>query len=365
MKKSFKDISWDVTEPEYRADPALSYSTLAKFERDGRFNSLEHLFDKVSTPSLTFGSMVDALMTGSQEEFDELFMVVDFPPISDSLKQIAQTLYMRYGKPITKEEALMGAMHYDRFEEIPDAILSAVGVECGYYASAKYEKYRIKQIRENCAQHYSLMLLAEGKTVVDQKDVDDARACVEALKTNPRTAFYFREDSSFEPDIERLYQLKFKGVDDERHVNYRSMADLIVVDYKNKTIQPVDLKTSSHTEWEFYKSFKDWRYDIQARLYWRNIRQNMDKDDFFKDFKLLDYKFIVVNRNTLQPMVWDFDMTQTTGTLDIPNKWGTVYHFRDPYEIGEELQWYLNHPDTKIPREMKEENDILYFLKNY
>jgi hypothetical protein len=105
--------------------------------------------------------------------------------------------------------------------------------------------------------------------------------------------------------------------------------------------------------------------DIQARLYWRNIRQNMDKDDFFKDFKLLDYKFIVVNRNTLQPMVWDFDMTQATGTLDIPNKWGTVYHFRDPYEIGEELQWYLNHPDTKIPREMKEENDILYFLKNY
>ena len=91
----------------------------------------------------------------------------------------------------------------------------------------------------------------------------------------------------------------------------------------------------------------------------------MDKDDFFKDFKLLDYKFIVVNRNTLQPMVWDFDQTQATGTLVITYKWGTTYNFRDPYEIGEELQWYLNHPDTKIPREMKEENDIMYFLKNY
>ena len=35
---------------------------------------------------------------------------------------------------------------------------------------------------------------------------------------------------------------------------------LIVVDYNNKTIQPVDLKTSFHKEWEFHKSFVDWRY---------------------------------------------------------------------------------------------------------
>ena len=28
--KSLYDISWQVTEPEYRADPALSYSTLLK-----------------------------------------------------------------------------------------------------------------------------------------------------------------------------------------------------------------------------------------------------------------------------------------------------------------------------------------------
>lgn len=31
--KSLKDISWNVTEEEYRADPALSYSTLSKFNR--------------------------------------------------------------------------------------------------------------------------------------------------------------------------------------------------------------------------------------------------------------------------------------------------------------------------------------------
>ena len=31
-RKSLKDISWQVSEEEYRQDPALSYSTLAKYE---------------------------------------------------------------------------------------------------------------------------------------------------------------------------------------------------------------------------------------------------------------------------------------------------------------------------------------------
>ena len=34
-KKSLKDIAWNVTEEEYRADHAYSYSTLAKFDREG------------------------------------------------------------------------------------------------------------------------------------------------------------------------------------------------------------------------------------------------------------------------------------------------------------------------------------------
>lgn len=51
-RKSLRIISWDVSEEIYRADPALSYSTLARYEREG-FNNLDKLFDKLETPSLT------------------------------------------------------------------------------------------------------------------------------------------------------------------------------------------------------------------------------------------------------------------------------------------------------------------------
>ena len=60
--KKLYEISWDVDEPTYRADEALSYSTIAKFAREG-FNKLNTLFDKLDTPSLVFGSAVDALIT--------------------------------------------------------------------------------------------------------------------------------------------------------------------------------------------------------------------------------------------------------------------------------------------------------------
>ena len=88
-EKSLYDISWKVSEEEYRADSAYSYSTIARFDREG-FNNLDKLFDKLETPSLLFGSLVDTLLTDGQEEFDRRFEVADFPVLSDTLIQITR-----------------------------------------------------------------------------------------------------------------------------------------------------------------------------------------------------------------------------------------------------------------------------------
>lgn len=117
---------------------------------------------------------------------------------------------------------------------------------------------------------------------------------------------------------------------------------LIVVNYDKKKVYPVDLKTSSHMEWDFQESFCQWQYMIQARLYWRIIRANMDNDLYFKDFSLEDYRFIVVNRKTLTPLVWEFPLTKSLGTL--VDEEGNEY--RDPFIIGSELRAYL---DCKPP----------------
>ena len=111
---------------------------------------------------------------------------------------------------------------------------------------------------------------------------------------------------------------------------------LIIVDHTTKTIYPIDLKTSSKPEWDFYKSFIEWNYQIQARLYWRIIRANMDKDPYFKDFTLEDYQFVVVNKKTLTPLVWKFEFTTSVGELTIGE-----HKLVDPEVLGKELHHYL------------------------
>ena len=100
-------------------------------------------------------------------------------------------------------------------------------------------------------------------------------------------------------------------------------------------------------EYEFHKSFIQWNYWIQAQLYWYIIRQNMDADPYFKDFKLLDYVFIVVNRKTLTPLVWKFPLTSEYGTLKFGRN--SQIEMRDPFDLGKELSSYLKY-NPRVPK---------------
>lgn len=320
-RKSLKDISWNVTEPEYREDPALSYSILAKYEREG-FESLDKLFDKVESPSLLFGSCVDCLITDGEAAFQEQYMVSSIPSMEPAVEPIVKEVFSQYQNS------------YTNINDIPDASLMPIISQFGYQPRWKPET-RCKVIREKGSQYYQTMFMAKGKTILPQDVYNKVFACVRALKDSPQTHDYFCEDNPFD-NVERFYQLKFKNTLDG--IDYRCMADLIVVDHDKKVVCPCDLKTSSHKEYEFYKSFVQWRYDIQARLYWRLIRSIMDKDDYFKYFTLSNYRFIVVNNHDIpNPLVWGFDKTVTLGNLEIGE-----YTLRDPEVIGKELHHYLS-----------------------
>lgn len=327
-KKSLRDISWQVTEPEYRADPALSYSTLSRYEREG-FNNLDKLFERIESPSLTFGSAVDTLLTGSEKEFNEQFFVAQLDnPLSDTLITITKKLFDTW-----KDE-------HTNIKDISDDKLIETISDISWNNHWQ-DKTRAKKIKEDCAAYYKLLYLSEGKTILNTYIYQDVINTVDRLRSADSTRFYFEQDNIFDDNIERLYQLKFKAT--FNNVDYRCMADLLVVIHDKKLVVPVDLKTSYKPEWDFYKSFVEWRYDIQGRLYWRIIRYNMDQDPYFKDFKLADYRFIVANRKTLTPLVWLFEGTQKIG--EIVTKDNVI--LRDPFTIGEELNGYLiNKPSV-------------------
>lgn len=327
--KQLWEISWQVTEPEYRKDSALSQSTLSKYEREG-FKNLDTLFDHVSTPSLTFGSIVDELITGSKESFDKRFLVAEFPKLKPAEEKAIPVLVDTYGEKCST-----------LFDIDDDNLISTLD-ECGYYCHYTKPK-RLSAIRSyECCDYYKLLNASNGKQVISQEDYNDAVRCADALHSSAATGIYFGMDSDH---VQRYYQLKFKDVIDG--IEYRGMMDLIIVDYEKKVIVPCDLKTSSSMEYEFGDSFLKWRYDIQARLYWRILRDNLDKDEYFKDFELKDFRFIVVNRFNANPLVWEFSDTKSDEELAYGYR-----KLRTPWCIGKELNEYLR-VKPKVPKNIK------------
>lgn len=343
MRKSLADISWQVDEPTYRQDPALSYSTLAKFEREG-FAHLDTLFDRVDSPSLLFGSIVDTLITDGEKAFNDNYIVSDIPSMKPSVEPIVKKIFQQYHDA------------YTNINDIPDSNLMPIIAEFNYQPNWK-SATRCNSVRQEGQQYYQTMFMAKGKTVVTQNVYNKAFACVRALKDSPQTSYYFKDNDPFE-DIERFYQLKYKET--LNNITYRCMMDLAIVDHKNKLVIPCDLKTSSHREYEFPESFIQWHYQIQGRLYYRLLRQAMDRDEYFKDFKLCKYRFIVVNNidNPL-PLVWTFEQTDTYGDIYLRD-----IRFRDPEHIGKELSYYLEKsPKIPIGVSLTTSNSIESWLK--
>lgn len=346
--KNFKDLSLNITEEEYRADSALSYSILARYEREG-FNNLDKLFDKIETPSLTFGSAVDSIITGGQEEFNERFIVAEFPPTPDSIIQIVKSLFKKF------------SVTHRTLESIPNEEVIGFASRFNYQNNWKPET-RAKVIKEKGTSYYNILFTAGNKTILDTQTYQDVCKAVRALKESKSTKFYFADNNPFEPNIERFYQLKFKSC--LEGIEYRCMFDELVIFHDTKEIQPLDLKTSCKRldrEWDFPSHYIEWGYQLQNRLYVRILQDAISKDEYFKDFKILPYKDIIIFRGSSTPLVWDIPFTFEKGTLYFgKNK---QIEMRDPEEIGKELSYYLSLR-PKVPINIYETgaNDLRIWL---
>lgn len=207
--KKLSEIAWNVPESVYREDPALSYSTLSRFDREG-FANIDKLFDKQDTPSLLLGSIVDTIITDGEDEFNNRFVVAEYPDIPDSIIQIVKALFNEF------------SVTHRTLESIPNEEVIGFASRFNYQNNWKPET-RAKVIKEKGNRYYDLLYLTIDKTLVSQDMYNEALRMVDALRTSEATKWYFTDNNPFEPEIERYYQLKFKAT--LHNVDYRCMAD--------------------------------------------------------------------------------------------------------------------------------------------
>ena len=338
--KSLKDISWIVPEDTYRNDPALSYSILSRFEKGG-FAALKNLYEKESSDALLFGSCVDAILTNGG--FNEKFIVADADEPQPAVKELIEHLYNIYGETIRD---------YDQFSN--EQILTTAEMVFFYPRFGDEKKLE----RANTGKdYYNFLCISENKEIVTKEMYEKVQNCVQKLIDSP-CGFLFKPTTN--ENVETLYQLKFKATFDD--IEYRVMPDILQVDHVNKVIYPWDLKTTSSPEYDFYKSFIKWNYSIQARLYWRVIKENLKNDDYFKDFRVEDYRFVVANRDNPVPLSWIFDKTNAYGTINYCD--GKI-KMKDPFDLGKQLMHYLTDcPPVPDGIDFAYDNDLSKWIEN-
>jgi hypothetical protein len=159
--------------------------------------------------------------------------------------------------------------------------------EEGYYTNLT-ETVRINKIILY-QEYYNSLWEAEGKQVLSQEEKDLIDSIVMSLTSNDLIVNYIKKRDN--PNLRYLYQhaefFDFEGV------RCKALLDLVIVDDKNRTLQPIDIKTIGDYTQNFPKAVRKRRYDIQAAFYTEALRKGNPK------WTILPFIFVV--ESTLQP----------------------------------------------------------------
>lgn len=337
---SLRDYSMNLTEDAYHAYPAWSYSIIARYAKDG-FSSLATLHDPVATtPSMEFGSLFDSIITKGKKTLDE------YKIVSMSVPE-AERKALDY---------ISTATHVS-FENIPAEDLMRYCDQCQYQTRWGYDA-RFKHL-VTYQDYYDAK--RSGKKLVSEEDWSDAMEMFKKFRDNELLRNLFGTKDEF--GIEYIYQSQFceEYVLEKsgRTVSIKIMPDLIKIDHNEKTIQPVDLKTSAMPAYSFWENFVKFRYDIQAELYTDILTLVINKDPELKDYTIKKYLFADISRSDKEPVTWIYD--QFTPFSYTKN--GQTYTYKGWEQLLEEILDY-EETQAKVPSYISttEPNDIIEAL---
>lgn len=336
--KKFNELSEHMTEEEYRNNGRFHYSDIAGYMKEG-FSYLVKPH-KEESESLTFGSMVDCIVTEGMDSFNGKYCVAREFNLSDNQKTVLKDLSI---------------FKWDKLEEIPTQCVMET-LEAYY----KNPKSQLAKLYEEGSEYYRFLIENSGKTPVDFQMFQDAVDVANVLLTSNVTKSFFDGKSD---DVDVFFQQKFNG--DIDGIPVTCMVDILYVEHTTKKIWAVDLKsTCANYEWEFPKSFVKYRYDCQGKLYSAILKQVMEKDEFYKDYELSDFIFMYISRITRNPLLWVFDKNLSDEDIEITTRNGNrivLKDFRKPLEEMNEIKLQ----DRTIPLDISSVNDVMKHLNDF
>ena len=273
---------------------------------------------------MEFGSLFDSILTRGRKTLDD-YAVADFI-VPDAERKVLDALAdictcTQFGD-ISMEEVIN--------------VAESVRYQPNYKPQTRYDRIA------KYSKYYDT--IKSGKKVVSQKDWDDAVEMAKIFRTDPYLKNLFGTRNT--EDVEYIYQAQFvitANIDGE-DVTLKVMPDLMVVNHWEKTIQLVDLKTSTVPGYEFAENFPKIRYDIQAELYTDVVSSIIIGDEEYRDYTVLPYLFTDISRSDKVPVTYAYDPRHGLNYT----KNGKTYEYKGWKELlGEILVYEAN--ESKVP----------------
>ena len=266
---------------DYYTNPAISQSQLKLL-----LGPDPSIFNTIQEPDLYFeekkhfiiGDGVDIQLTRPIEEFNQKFHISNLQnKPSDTIKSIVNQVYDHVKEIYPNIETI---------QNYNNAILDSCN-DHNYQPNWK-DSTRVAKVVE-AWEYWEDLKAAEGKVVLSQEENDLISQIVMSIRTNPTTSKYFETSKDVEILDQYSIYFNYEGIE------CKALLDRIIVDHKNKTIQPIDFKTMGDQTIYFPKSLRQRRYDIQAAFYTEALKSKKVYDTY----EILPFKFIV--ESTVNP----------------------------------------------------------------
>lgn len=252
-------------------------------------------FNEITEPELFFeekqhfiiGSAVDTLLTRGVEQFNQEFYVSNLEnKPSDTVKSIINEVFSKANIGVDKV-----GLFAPTLRDYPDLILEACNNHS--YQSNWKDETRVNKIIENFP-YWEELVESNGKTILTIED----KVLIDTIVTNflndEGIKFYF---SNFADETEIINQLHIDFEIDG--VECKALLDGVIVDKANKCLLPYDIKTIGDKVINFPRAMRRHNYQIQAAWYTEALRQWKDKSTEFKNYKILNFEFLV--ESTTEP----------------------------------------------------------------
>lgn len=336
-----------LTKENYYDSPRLSQSKLKTLLYSPR------AFLETEEPELFFeekkhfviGSAVDTYLT-SVVDFNEKYYIshlVDKP--SDVVKSILYEVYSNAKDKIAEDDS------YKNLEFLKQEIVDSCESH-GYYKNLKLET-RINKIIEY-HEYWEEIVSSGDKTILTQEEAEIVSNIVRKVYANQYTSRYFRDSDD---NITILKQLPIEFEISE--VECKALLDIVYINHTEKTITPIDLKTIGDSVKNFPESLRKRRYDIQLSWYVEALYQ-WKEDNEFKDYKILDFKFIVVSttEEDEEPVIFTCDKS-----LEFMGKYGRDYLYLRGEQASNSTDTVYNRLN-KVKGYMDLIDDYLFYIEN-